>query len=258
MGYSHNNFFVISDPHGAEAEFRQILKHFDATKEQLLLLGDYIDRGNSSLNMVKLVKQLHEEQGAIVLKGNHEDMFLQFLKNPEQSAYWYYKYGGWSTVNSFMGEEVAHLRYPPRVIANKIQEQHAELIAFIAALPLYHEAEEWIFVHAGFNPFRTDWRSSKDEFLVIRDQFYCFRNESNRNVMFGHTPVVHLPKHDGFPIWIDLDKRLYGIDGGQEKYGHLNGVRIAQGEVVTVYCSSFGKEATTHDVAAYLSTKNEA
>lgn len=257
MGYARNNFFVISDPHGAEAEFRQILKHHDAQKEQLLLLGDYVDRGNSSLNMVKLVKRLQEEQQAIVLKGNHEEMFLEFLKRPEEVAYWYYKYGGWSTVDSFLEKKNAHQKYTPKEVAKKILGKHKELISFLEHLPLYHEEEEWIFVHAGFNPFRTNWKDSEREFLTIRDQFYCYRNESNKNVMFGHTPVVHLPNHDGFPIWVDLDKRLYGIDGGQEKHGHLNGVRILNGEVVDVYCSAFGKEAVVYDVRDYLGKKQQ-
>ncbi|GAK02244.1 serine/threonine protein phosphatase [Geomicrobium sp. JCM 19037] len=64
--------FIIGDIHGNYDELLQLLTHWDPATETLIFLGDYIDRGPDSLQVVRHVMQLVKE-GAIALKGNHEE-----------------------------------------------------------------------------------------------------------------------------------------------------------------------------------------
>ena len=94
-------YFVIGDIHGHFDELVELLKSWDEAAEQLVFLGDYIDRGPDSSKVVALVKELVETKGAIALKGNHEDMLKEFLEDPIFNAEHYLLQGGYQTMLSY-------------------------------------------------------------------------------------------------------------------------------------------------------------
>lgn len=69
---------VAFDIHGHGKLLLKLLDKadFNLKKDQLVLLGDYVNNGPDSVGTLKIVKSLHE-QGAIVLLGNHEMRWLQ-------------------------------------------------------------------------------------------------------------------------------------------------------------------------------------
>ncbi|WP_112477686.1 metallophosphoesterase [Streptococcus suis] len=88
------DFFVIGDVHGKFELLLDILKKWDEKRQQLIFLGDLIDRGENSKACLELVWQLVREKGAICLTGNHERMFLGPL-GPLRSLsekWWRYDY----------------------------------------------------------------------------------------------------------------------------------------------------------------------
>ena len=226
--------FVISDIHGHSEELNGLLDKWNPKKELLLFLGDYCDRGDESLKTFRTVKDLVDSGKAIAISGNHEQLFLAFLDEPETEWEVFYGNGGSETIKSFYPDVVNPIfSKTPEQWAEMIKKDFVELIAFIRDLPLYIEMEDWLFVHAGINPYLKDWRdTSSMHFRWIREMFYLRKNETGKRIMFGHTPIPHLPHGNGLPMWVNNDQTLFGIDGGMGSNRLLNGVRIQDGEIL--------------------------
>ena len=77
--------FAIGDVHGQISLFKELLSHWDEESQQLLLIGDLGDRGENPKDCFLLAKTLVEQKGAIYLKGNHEEMLLNFMNDPERN-----------------------------------------------------------------------------------------------------------------------------------------------------------------------------
>src|SRR5581483_4017466 len=73
--------FAIADIHGCPQELSAMLRQIDAgSSDTVIFVGDYVDRGPSARDVIDLLIEFKREHpGAIFLKGNHEDMMLDFL-----------------------------------------------------------------------------------------------------------------------------------------------------------------------------------
>ena len=77
-----DKLFVIGDVHGQITMLRRLLEHWNPGKEKLLFVGDLVDRGEDSKATLELIYRLKNEENAIVLKGNHDEMLENFLMHP--------------------------------------------------------------------------------------------------------------------------------------------------------------------------------
>ena len=79
--------YMMSDNHGYLEAFETALKKTDLSgKNQLILLGDYIDYGPDSRAVLEKVRALQEKYGSekvIALMGNHEKALLDWLEEYE-------------------------------------------------------------------------------------------------------------------------------------------------------------------------------
>ncbi|GER67672.1 serine/threonine protein phosphatase [Weizmannia acidilactici] len=186
---------AVSDIHGCFDEFEALLElsNYDPSKDRLILLGDYVDRGPKSKEVLYKIKSLVEKEHAVALKGNHDQMFCDWLNDSELYHDIYMQNGGKETIRSFLsGEEMEPEAAPERLAAN-ILANHAEMIGFLQGLPYYHEEEEYIFVHAGINPLLDDWKETgARDFLWIREGFLDQKLSIPQTVIHGHTPAVLL------------------------------------------------------------------
>jgi Predicted phosphohydrolases len=221
----------ISDIHGCFDQFEQLLKvaKYNPDKDKLVLLGDYVDRGMKSKQVLAKAMQLHKEYGVIVLKGNHDDMFVKAIRDKEDQL-WLYN-GGIHTVTSYYGSEElqdgfdwdTYDRAKKFIISN-----YNHHVNFLEKLPLYHEDDDHIFVHAGINPFYgEEWKEkqSEEDFIWIRDIFYRNETQVNKTVVFGHTPTRNL--HNSYDIWFDERRDKIGLDGACAYGGQLNCLEIS-------------------------------
>ncbi|CAD2074688.1 metallophosphoesterase family protein [Phocicoccus pinnipedialis] len=196
---------VISDIHGELNLFNELLEkvNYDKDKDQLILLGDYIDRGPYSKQVIERVRSLRED-GAITLIGNHEVMLLETVEGNEYGRERYRKNGGLQTVQSY-DNSIIDFRLPD-------VPEFYDHVEFIRSLDLYYETDEYIFVHAGVVPGKTLEESTRDELVWIRDKFF---NEytGNKTVIFGHTPTSRIRgEKDNAPYF--GENNIIGIDGG--------------------------------------------
>ena len=76
--------YAMSDIHGCLDAFDARLAQVDLSeKNKLILMGDYIDYGLQSGQVLNRVRELQREYGekkVVVLKGNHEDMILSWIR----------------------------------------------------------------------------------------------------------------------------------------------------------------------------------
>ncbi|MDK2600500.1 metallophosphoesterase family protein [Bacillus stercoris] len=233
-----NLTLAISDIHGELKKFEKILSHWNPNEMNLVIIGDLIDRGENSLEVIQKVISLKEEfpDQVIVTMGNHEDMLLQFLNNPDyETGDWYFNNGGSRTCASFCptDEFIFFKSFEERA---KSMFKREKEIQFLKELPFYYEFGEVIFVHAGINTLLDDWKlSSENHMLWSRDMWY-HKNETGKKIVFGHTPTRMLHPDGIDDVWISSCETYIAIDGGMAYKGQANGLLISkEGEILNIF-----------------------
>ncbi|MEO4054415.1 metallophosphoesterase family protein [Solibacillus sp. CAU 1738] len=220
--------FVIGDIHGNFDLLTQLLEKWRPQEEHLIFLGDYIDRGPQSLQVLEKVKSL-VENGATALIGNHEQLFLHWLNFPKTDSYMFVNVGGASTIQSFQKPE--WVQKSIEEIAALIQVEYASLLEWIKTLPRFMQWGEYFFVHAGIDPHvEQATETNPEDFLWIRDEFLHFPHKAKETVVFGHTQTQKLNVDGSGDVWISPCHKKIGIDGGVIlEGGQLNGIVLTKG-----------------------------
>lgn len=211
---------AISDIHGCYHELKELLitleenEIYNKDVDKLIFLGDYIDRGKDSRLVVELIRSLqNNNKNVIALKGNHEDMLLEYEEGISDSWLWN---GYEATLYSYKGYE----------------EQYINDIDWMKSLPLYHEDENFIYVHAGVDVDKPIDQQDKDTLLWVREPFLNNEQKYYKTVIFGHTPTVNL-NGDDKPVYT-FAKNI-DIDTGCVYGGALSALIIEDDEIVGFY-----------------------
>ncbi|WP_152656596.1 metallophosphoesterase family protein [Oceanobacillus sp. CFH 90083] len=238
----NKRILAISDIHGCYQELVQLLKlnDYNPKDDQLILLGDYIDRGPESKRTVAYIMKLVEE-GAIALRGNHDQMFLEFIfsDDPDKERR-YLMNGGMTTLETYVGEDYfpddaagEHLHSARQLI----KETDREHLAFLSNLPYYFETEKHLFVHAGIDPSLADWKNTPDyDKIWIRHEFLGFDHPHHFTVVHGHSPTQYIRGRKDNSIFFGNKK--IGIDGACAYGGRLNCLIIMEDSYQTTYISN--------------------
>jgi serine/threonine protein phosphatase 1 len=171
--------FIVGDIHGCLGMLKRLMDRIDwrPEKDRLIFLGDYIDRGEDSRGVVDFILGLLETSSLIrCVKGNHEDLFLDFLNGGEFEMF--LMNGGVTTMQSYQMEV---RKDAPRIIP----QDH---MAFFKGLHLWVELEDYYLVHAGLRPGVDLQSQSQEDLLWIREPFLHSNHDFGKRVIFGHTP----------------------------------------------------------------------
>lgn len=225
---------AVSDIHGELDLLNRLLDQvgYDPAADQLVLLGDYVDRGPKSMQTLDCVIDLCAG-GAIALKGNHEDLMLSALgEDGDENDWkrWVIRNGGCTTLQSYgFTDQEIRIRtgenYRRPELHSEALNRHLD---FIRSLDLYYETADFLFVHAGIQPGRTAAETDPSELLWIREEFHRGYRGS-KTVVFGHTPTSSLhrdPDNNGLYYGAN---RIIGIDGGAVFGGQLNALDTVSG-----------------------------
>lgn len=193
--------FVIGDVHGRRSQLRRLTEMLprNASADTLILLGDLIDRGEDIPGVVSDVLQMQREAEAkgeaplIVLRGNHEQMLLDFI-DTGNTLWLHQAVGSQRTWEQYTGhflavESVEGIESARREIAEAIPSEHLE---FFRSLPLFHEDEYAFYVHAGLEGCRHPSETAPQQLLWARNNDF-FKHYHGKPCVFGHTPTPLLP-----------------------------------------------------------------
>lgn len=241
-----SKLFVVGDIHGRIDLLSVLLRDWDKENEQLVFLGDYIDYGPNSREVLMEVMALKRKYNAITLAGNHEKIFMDLLLNSNEnnpvkhgSSYWK-KGGRIETYKSILGSQYDENDSFEKV-SDKIKRNSIKLLGFINDLELYHETEKFILSHAGIDISLKEWKdSSEHHFYGGRGEFFRGTNQTDKILVFGHyrTGIIRgmdegRKKSELYQspflndtVWVSPDGTKLGIDGGATFGGFLHAVRL--------------------------------
>jgi serine/threonine protein phosphatase 1 len=173
---------AIGDIHGCSLALRALSDAIDPGPEDLLVfLGDYIDRGPDSRGVLEQVIALRERCAVVPLLGNHEEMLLAALSNPEALRGWL-ACGGTAAVRSYGWAPGG----PRRRLADLFPEEH---LFFLQTCRDFYENETHLFVHAGYVPdLLLDRQPAEALRWRVTDAQTTRPHCSGKVAVVGHTP----------------------------------------------------------------------
>jgi serine/threonine protein phosphatase 1 len=187
VGDIHGRAGLLSEMHGlilADAATS------DAERRVVVYLGDYVDRGLESRQVVDvLLDEPLPGFESVHLKGNHEEFMLVFLEDTGVGTGWLNN-GGNATLYSYgVGLDeaagVAERLEAARVdLASKLPPRH---LGFLGSLRLTHEEGDYLFVHAGIRPGIPLERQHEEDILWIRDDFLDSTRDHGKIIVHGHS-----------------------------------------------------------------------
>jgi serine/threonine protein phosphatase 1 len=217
---------VIGDIHG-KSHLLEKLVEYHGRENQFIFLGDYIDRGESSREVIDYIIKLPQK---ICLMGNHEDLLIRFLKGndpkfddefsplpPLQLEAWLSpENGGKKTLDSFQLD--SNSRW------SDLKEEYQE---FFSNLRYFFEDTYSIYVHAGLDIDIENMEDQDLEYLLwvrtewLKNRYIWY----GKMVFFGHT-ITHNYPHLLNKYGLLETPTTLGIDTGAYFTGILTSIDI--------------------------------
>lgn len=219
--------YVIGDIHGCVKELACLIENLPLERQdQLVFLGDYIDRGPDSRGVVCYLLDLQKESsyGVFFLKGNHEDMLLSYLGFAGQHGDMFFYNGGQATLASY---GLSSQDLSSEAVLSAMPADH---IQFYQSLKSYCRVGDYLCVHAGIHPQKPLQEQTEAELFWIRNKFIYSSHMLPYTVLFGHTPQTD--------VLFDLPYKI-GLDTGLV-YG--NKLSCLETEEKVLYQISLGKK----------------
>lgn len=190
--------YAIGDIHGRldlldrlDGMIENDLASSPVARAEIVCLGDYVDRGPQSADVLeRLAGPAPAGLPRTLLKGNHEEILLRFLADPEAALGWL-RLGGIETMASY-GVKALEMLVEEDVgavaaaFAGRLPQRHR---AMLEALPVSHVIGDYFFCHAGIRPGIALDRQSENDLIWIRDEFLNSSADFGKVVVHGHTPV---------------------------------------------------------------------
>ncbi|CUW41526.1 putative serine/threonine-specific protein phosphatase [Magnetospirillum sp. XM-1] len=228
--------YAIGDVHGRLDLLDRLLGQIAADAAQapdrrvvVVFLGDLIDRGPDSRAVIERVIAGPPDQGPLAgaryvcLRGNHEDILLQFLADFSVGPRWF-RNGGLEAIRSYVGEVDGLLAHDyPRLQKMLYRALPSHHLRFLSSIPARHEEGDYLFAHAGVRPGVALDRQDPYDLMWIREPFLSAAEPMEKMVVHGHT-VASEPEERVHRIGIDTGAYRTGrltalvLDGGGRRY----------------------------------------
>ncbi len=190
--------YAIGDLHGyldahetLYAQIEEDAKKTPKKKHLAVYLGDYIDRGPQSADVIERLRQLQD--GPVqhhFLLGNHEAGLLGYLQDPHGFYARWLEFGGIETARSYGCDIKKHPIMPEerealqKDLIEKIPEPH---ISFMQSLEQMKIFGDYCFVHAGIRPEVPLTEQNQKDLTFIREPFLSWKNPHEKCIVHGHT-----------------------------------------------------------------------
>lgn len=224
--------YAIGDIHGRDDLFAELIELIRAdnaahghAKVCLILLGDLVDRGPQSAQVVERAIKLRAEFDDMrLLIGNHEECFLAALTGDVRRLRYFMRIGGDATVASYWNDDASLAEATFEEVAERLpQLVPAEHVRFLEAGEDVVEIGEYAFVHAGIRPGIAMEKQSLVDLRWIRDDFLVDDRDHGVMIVHGHTIRDDV---DEWPNRIGIDTGAYRsgvltaivLDGTERRY----------------------------------------
>ena len=193
--------YVIGDIHGCKDLLERI--HKKIVKKSinveghkiLIYLGDYVDRGSKVKETIDTIINFKPKNiKCIFLRGNHDQMLLDFVNNKRNSLEpWLYN-GGATTLKSYCGSTIANMLNNRSTREQSIREiliksLPSNHLKFFYDLQFSYTWKDYFFVHAGINPNRPlDNQREIDMIWTRAPEFLASDLHFEKMIVHGHTP----------------------------------------------------------------------
>lgn len=234
--------WVIPDIHGCAKTLQALIEEMvkPSKYDWLYFLGDYIDRGPGSKEVIDYLMHLqYEDYNIRTLMGNHEEYliksydeeinlksFLGIKQSNRKKKEWLF-HGGKETMESFQLDD--------------LKEFPKKYLDWMRKLEYYIELEDYILVHAGFNFNAEKPFEDTDAMLWLRDFDIDSNQVNNKKIIHGHVPVslefIDLSIKNKSYKFIDLDNGCYMHE--REGYGNLVALELNSLEYKVQYNLDF-------------------
>ena len=180
------DLYVVSDIHGHYDALISSLESagFDETNENhlLIVIGDIFDRGTQSKEVYKYIRRLVDSGKAIFTKGNHDNMFIEFLRG--EDSWFNFIYNGMKNTFDDFNDRTASfesfivldkgykelLKIPEETFdilwkeyqentRQNILKEFPDILDWFERLPDYLETKNYIFTHASIDANAKDWHN---------------------------------------------------------------------------------------------------
>lgn len=197
--------FAIGDIHGCSQTLRKMMEDIlqPDPDDILYLLGDYIDRGPDSKGVLDYLMELFMgDYDLRPLRGNHEQLLLDAIEDPEVLIIWKGN-GGYGTLKEF---GVDHPRDLPK-----------RYLDFLHCLPLMHLLDDYVLVHAGLDFRKPDPITE----TAISDLLWTRNNRVDPAKLGGRTLVTGHSCEPLYAIGESLQSYHINLDNGCYSKGEL-------------------------------------
>jgi serine/threonine protein phosphatase 1 len=221
--------YAIGDIHGRADLLDEVLERIDSDRminptslSIEVYLGDYIDRGPASREVLdRLVARKRTFRG-VFLKGNHETYLSNFPTNPPILEDWQ-RLGGLETLTSYgikpsINANAAEQVRLAAALDRALPESHRE---FLSELKSSFTCGDFFFVHAGVRPGIPLAKQREEDLLWIRRDFLISEDDFSKIVVHGHTPVLQP----------EIRPNRINIDTGAYATGRLTCLRLEDSRI---------------------------
>ena len=209
--------YVIGDIHGRLDLLKEVHRGIDADKGRAhpdgtfeVYLGDYIDRGPQSADVLSALIARSRTSRACFLRGNHEQLLADFLEGKDLLSQWK-AVGGLPTLLSYglpgrlLAGDAAEAEVR-EALRQRLPDEHLEFLAHTGS---YMKLDPYLLVHAGLRPgVRLEDQQAADIF-GIRNDFLDYGGDLGYLVVHGHTPVE---EPDFRPNRINIDTGAFATN----------------------------------------------
>lgn len=230
--------YAISDIHGFFDKMMDTLSlvDLDSNKDnQLIFLGDYVNRGTKSCQVLYRIKELEEmyPEQVVVLMGNHDQMLIDWWG--EDFSQWLEQDQELMTTRSFFTDDqwdcmlknVQVLKNPRRemnsLLKSEIKNNHRELLQWLFSKEdsLYYETANQIFVHAGICEVDKElWKyaTEQNEFTW---KFPAETGSFYKDIIAGHISSVDISEDENYLGKVYWDNENHFFIDGETNRSHV-------------------------------------
>lgn len=193
---SGERIYAIGDIHGRADLFLSLLRAIKKDSAlrgnfstRIILLGDLIDKGPSSKDVLELVQRFqHQFEAFVVLTGNHEEMLVQSAMGNGTVQNLWFENGGLATLKSY-GVDAAQILTLSPVERGKLIHKAVgkKTLTWLSQLPMSYRSGDYFFCHAGIRPGRALHRQDREDLLWIRDDFLDSQEHHGAVIVHGHS-----------------------------------------------------------------------